>query len=199
MSRTDVLRGATAIALLATTLAGCGSGTGSSPTGTGPVRPTATVDHVADAPVPVPVTAGAFDLDDPAGLCAIFPADRAAAALGEPVGPASATHSSTFANTSCHYDSTGSDASVTVWYHPGLVRTEWERQMAKIGMTPEMSVAGIGEAAYRLDPTATHPRVKLTAFEGDHDVWVIIADVADITTIASTAEREARDLLAAVR
>ncbi len=199
MSPTDVLRGATAIALLATTLAGCGSGTGSSQTATGPVGASATVDQVANAPVPEPVAVGAFDLDDPAGLCAIYPAERAAAALGEPVGPASATHSATFSNVSCHYDSAASDASVTVWYHPGMERPEWERQMAKIGMTPEMSVAGIGEAAYRLDPTTTHPRVKLTAFEGGHDVWVIIAGVADITTIASTAEREARDLLAAVR
>jgi hypothetical protein len=199
MSRIDVLRGATAIALLAAMLAGCGSGTGSSQTATDPVGASAPVDEVADAPVPEPITGGAFDLDDPAGLCVIFPAERAAAALGEPVGPASATHSATFANVSCHYDSAASDASITVWYHPGQVRIEWERQMAKIGMTPEMSVAGIGEAAYRLDPTATHPRVKLAAFEGDHDVWVIIADVVDIATIASTAEREARDLLAAVR
>ena len=141
MSRIDVLRGAIAVALLATTLAGCGSGTGSSQTATDPVGASATVGQVANAPVPEPVAGGAFDLDDPAGLCAIFPAERAAAALGEPVGPGSATHSSTFANTSCHYDSAASDASITVWYHPGLVRTEWERQMAKIGMTPEMSVA----------------------------------------------------------
>ena len=71
--------------------------------------------------------------------------------------------------------------------------------MVKIGMTSAMSVAGIGEAAYRQDGTAAHPRVKLAAFQGDHDIWVIIAGPADIATLAATAEREARDLLTALR
>lgn len=185
-----------ALAILAFSIAGCASGAGAEPAATGPVRPTDAVETL----IPAPAAAGALDIGSRTGLCAIFPRDRAAAALGEPVGAGSATHDTTFASASCHYEATGSDASITVWYHPGLTRAGWERSMVKIGMTAEMAVSGIGEAAYRREPTSAQPRVKLAAFQGDHDVWVIIARPGDIGsgTLDPTAEREARHLLAAL-
>ena len=196
MSRTRVLQGVASLAFVATLLAACGSGGQPAATADGAVPSASQAPGSASTPTPARGTA--LDLDGSIGLCAIFPSDRAAAALGEPVGAGSATHSTTFSNASCHYESTASDASITVWYHPGLTRDDWERSMAKIGMTAEMSVPGIGQAAYRQDRKTANPRVKLAAFEDDHDVWVIIAKTADISVLAATAEQEARVLLVAV-
>ncbi len=70
--------------------------------------------------------------------------------------------------------------------------------MAKIGMTSENAVAGSARPPIARSRNTANPRVKLAAFQGDHDVWVIIAKAADIATLAATAEREARDLLTAV-
>lgn len=198
MNRTEALRGMASIALLATVLTACGAGAQAAETGGGHA-PAATEPVATATPPGAPAQTGTLDLDSATGLCAILPSDRAAAALGEAVGRGSATHSASFANASCHYDSTTSDASITIWYHAGLTRAEWEASMVKIGMTAEDSVEGIGDAAYRQDRSGAHPRVKLAAFQGDHDIWVIIAKSADIGVLAATAEREARELLAAVR
>lgn len=198
MLRTTVLRGAASLVLLASVLGACSSANAVAPTATEQVPAATQANAATSAPVPAGDNSS-LDLDGPTGLCAIFPSDRAAGALGEPVGRGSTTHSVTFGNADCHYGSTASDASITIWYHAGLTRSEWEKSMVKVGMTPAMSVAGIGEAAYRRDGTAAHPRVKLATFEGDHDIWVVIEDPAGIETLAATAEREARELLTALR
>ena len=81
--------------------------------------------------------------------------------------------------------------------HPGPV------QLSKNGGATLHKAAGlpigIGEAAYRQDGTSAHPRVKLAVFDGDHDIWVIITDAGDVASMAITAEREARELLSAIR
>ncbi len=90
MSRTEVLRGVAAITLLATVLTACGAGAQAAETGGGNLPPATPAAAATTAPAP---TGGALDLDSATGLCAVLPPDRAAAALGEPVGRGSTTHS----------------------------------------------------------------------------------------------------------
>jgi hypothetical protein len=198
MSRFDLIRGATSIALAATVLVGCASGAGADGVQAPSESQTPSASQVVVMPEPSAAGGGALDPSDLADLCAIFPADRAAAALGEPVGPAKSQRSVTFGHASCRYESTASDASIAIWYHSDLTRADWEQSMAKVGMDTGISVADIGDAAYRRDWTAGLPRVKLAAFEGDHDVWVIIEKAGDVARLGATAQREARDLLALV-
>ena len=203
MSPLLVLRRIAAAAVLTTVFAACGSAsadTGGQPIPaptTGSQGPSAT--QPASTTEPAPSSSGAIALDGPTGLCVVLPAERAAAALGEPVGPAIAKHNAAFSNASCTYDSTASNASITIWYYPRMTRDEWESAMAKVGMTAAMTVPGLGDAAFRRDSKSAPARVKLAVFEGDHGLWVNITNARDLPTMAAAAEREARALLTALR
>ncbi|HLA16706.1 MAG TPA: pyridoxamine 5'-phosphate oxidase family protein [Candidatus Limnocylindrales bacterium] len=132
------------------------------------------------------------------GLCDLLPADQASEILGVPVLPGVAKTSVVFGGSSCRYVAADSTDSVGIQYTAGTVRDEWETQLAKIGITAEMAVVGLGDAAYRYDGSTSRPGVRLAVFEGDHDIWVVIDSPADHAAIVAAAERVAHRLLDAL-
>ena len=201
MSTFQVARTASVIALLALSIAGCAAG-GSGDAASDEAQ-TAVAAATTDAPVSTtaPDTAAevpAPDADPLADLCAYLPPDAAAMALGEPVDGGTAKHGAAFDNASCRYQATGSSVSLTIWFHPDLTRDDWEATMVKTGMADQEVVSGIGESAYRRIGSSTSSEIKLTAFETDHDVWVIIAGAHESDAMSTALETIALSVLAAV-
>ena len=126
----------------------------------GPAATSVAGADAAPAPTAVVVTGGS------GGLCAVFNADQAGAILGEPVGPGVAKSSMTFGNQSCRYNATGSAATISLWLHSTSERSEWDRQVEKLGAKPELAVTSVGEAAFRIGGTLERPRTKVAVFDG---------------------------------
>ena len=57
---------------------------------------------------------------------------------------------------------------------------------------------GAGEVAYRRIGSSASSEIKLTAFETDHDVWVIIAGAHESDAMSTALETIALSVLAAV-
>ena len=201
MSTFQVARNASVIALLALSIAGCaadGSGDAASDE-----AQTAVAAANTDAPVPSTAPDTVAEVNAPAAdpladLCAYLPPDAAATVLGQPVDGGTAKHGAAFDNASCRYLATGSSASLTIWYHPDLERGDWEATLVKTGMADQEVVSGIGESAYRRIGSSTSSEIKLTAFETDHDVWVIIAGAHEPAALSTAVEAIALSVLAAV-
>lgn len=202
MSRTKAARIASAIALLSLLLAACGGGGRSgSESESAPVATTDGSDPVvgetaADPTIDLAVAeADADPMDD---LCSLIPADAAATALQAPVDGGTSKSSSTFDNASCRYRATDADASLTIWYHPHVVRDEWDETLVKTGMIDQQPIDELGDAAYVRLETSTAQETKLAVFAGGHIVWVIVASPADPGARAAAAESVARTVLAAL-
>ena len=133
-------------------LAACGSGAG---VGTQPDPSTAPRAGQPVAPDAIPAQTTdqgpADEVAESGGLCDLLPADEASEILGVPVLPGVAKTSVVFGGSSCRYVAADSTDSVRIQYTAGTARDEWEAQLAKIGMTADMAVGGLGEAAYRYD------------------------------------------------
>jgi PPOX class probable F420-dependent enzyme len=176
-----------------------GACSASAGTGAGPTEAAEADGGVAAVPTAVAATtdpAGQGPASD--GPCAVLTKAQAEAALGEPVHDGTAKVSTTFDSATCRYLATGSTASIRVDVHPRSTRSDWEAQVAKVGLTPEMLVPGIGDVAYRADGSTHRPGVRLAAFERDHDLWVVIdqdGDPARMADAVATAARAALDTL----
>ena len=159
--------------------------------GGAPVATPAGVDETG-APVASTVTSAAPSTEDRASTgsanepCTILSADQAIAILGEAVGTGVAKTDTTFGNASCRYTSSASTATVALWLHPSMDRDEWDASMVKLGMTPEMALPELGEAAYRYVGRTTH-RTKIAVFDVGHDFYLDIANAAHPDLAADTA------------
>ena len=185
--------------LAALFLAACGSGPGGAAQPDPSTTPGADLQPAPDATPPRATDQGsAIEAAASGGLCDLLPADQASEILGVPVLPGVAKTSVVFGGSSCRYVAADSTDSVGIQYTAGTVRDEWETQLAKIRITAEMAVVGLGDAAYRYDGSTSRPGVRLAVFEGDHDIWVVIDSPADNAAIVAAAERVAHRLLDAL-
>jgi hypothetical protein len=143
--------------------------------------------------------AGSADAESAAsaasGLCNFLPSDKAAAALGEPVGEGVADKSTLTGTYSCRYTATGSDNVIEIEYQKDQTRSGWEAAMDKVGMTEETKLEGVGEIAYRSGDAVLSPGTRLAAFDQGNAIWVVIYKDAD-PAIFPAAETVALDLLA---
>jgi hypothetical protein len=167
----------------------------------------AAADQATDGPAAISV-AGADAATAPTavvvagesgGLCAMFTADQASAVLGEPVGPGVAKASITFGNQSCRYNATSSAATISLWLHPMSERSEWEHQVETLGAKPDLAIASVGEAAFRIGGTVERPRTKVAVFDVGHDFWLDVAGAAEPVRAGDAAVALAQDLAVALR
>jgi hypothetical protein len=132
------------------------------------------------------------------GLCELFTAEQAAAALGEPVGVGVAKKSSLTGTYICRYTATGSENVIQIEYLTDQTRAGWEEAIGNVGMLDETRLDGIGEVAYRADDAALSAGTRLAAFDQGKAIWVVIYKDGDDAAIFAAAETVARELLASL-
>jgi hypothetical protein len=174
-------------------LAACGGGSTTAPT-IEPDRGDTTTSAASSAAPADPADADS-SASAASGLCILLPPDKAAAALGEPVGEGVADTSTLTGTYSCRYTAIESENVIEIEYREDQSRSDWDEDMDRVGMTEETKLEGVGEIAYRSGTAVLSPGTRLAAFDHGNAIWVVIHKDAD-PAIISAAEAIAIDLLA---
>jgi hypothetical protein len=107
--------------------------------------------------------------------------------LGAPVADVVATDEGMVSGASCRYATADGKGRVAVWFHSRSSRSDWNDRIAKVGMTDEEPLAGVGEAAFRSGSTSARRHVKVAAFGDGHDAWIEISGAPDASKAAASA------------
>jgi hypothetical protein len=188
-SRTAGFSRATIVLALALLVAACGGGAATNGPGNGnPTAPAGTE--------PGGDNGGA--LDGTAGLCGLFPADRATAALGEAVGDGTPNRGTIGGLTYfCRYTSLSGNV-LDVEFSPGKTRATWDAEMTSTEMDDSTAVQGIGDAAWQSDSSGLGPGSRISAHTSAGSIWVTIAKSGDQPTMDAGAQQAAKDLISAL-